>query len=145
MKIRYTLLLAFLVAVAIQSSLRASVTNVAWYRLGENDPGAVQGAATANSIDVVGNRVLRLVGGPLYDTNVASAARQAGSSLGLRFSSNSWGTNALVSTLVDNFGLELWVNPTVLAGDHMLAYNGHTGTSGWGLNLANGIYSVLFG
>jgi hypothetical protein len=146
MKSSRLLLAAAVVALAIQPSTRASVNVVAWYRLGENDPGAAPGLAATNSIDVVSNRVLTLVGGPIYDANVASSATtHAGSFLGVRFSSTAWGTNALVSTLVDNFGLELWVNPSVLAGDHMLAYNGNTAASGWGLNLADGTFSVLFG
>jgi alpha-tubulin suppressor-like RCC1 family protein len=139
-------LLSLALSLALELSLHGTVTNVAWYRLGENDPGAVPGLVATNSIDVVANRVLTLVGGPFYDTNVASsAAAHVGSSLGVRFSSTTWGTNALVSTVVDNFGLEAWVNPSALAGDHMIVYNGHSGTSGWGLNLANGFYSVLFG
>src|SRR5688572_12131626 len=145
MKTRCAFLLAFLVTLGSGAFVHATVTNVAWYRLGESDPGAAHGLVSTQSMDVVANRVLRLVNGPVHDTNVASSAAQAGSSLGIRFSSSTWGTNALVSTVVDNFGLELWVNPSVLAGDHMIVYNGHSGNSGWGLSLANGIYSVLYG
>ena len=138
--------LAIVLLASATIPVHAAVTNAAWYRLGENDSGAVHGLAATNCIDVVTNRVLTLVGGPLYDGNVAgAAATHAGSSLSVRFSSGRWGTNALVSTLVDNFGLEVWVNPSALAGDHMIVYNGHTGSSGWGFNLANGIYSVLYG
>src|SRR5690349_11325966 len=80
---------------------RAAVTNVAWYRLGENDPGAAHGLTPTNSIDLVSNRVLTFSGGPLYDNGIASsAALHAGSSLGVRFSGTNWGTNAVVSTLV---------------------------------------------
>lgn len=110
----------------------ATVTNVAWYRLGENDPGVAPGAAVSTK-DIAGNRTLTLVGGPLYDTNVApAAATHTGSAYCLRFYSSTWGTNALLSTTVNNFGLEMWVNPSTVTGDHLLAYNGHTALNGWG-------------
>ena len=150
MKMNYLLpsiaLAALVLNPAFEPSVRATVTNVVWYRFGESDPGAANGAVATNSIDVVSNRVLKFIGGPFYDTDVAPfAVGHVGSALGLRFWGAAWGTNALIPGLVDNFGLELWVKPSALAGDHVLAYNGHSGNAGWGLNLANGVYSVLFG
>src|SRR5262245_50809971 len=104
MKIKHLSMALLVVALSLtlESSAHATVTNVAWYRLGENDPGAVEGLVATNSVDVVSNRLLTLAGGPQYDANVASsAAVRVGTSLSVRFSSATWGTNALISTQVD--------------------------------------------
>src|SRR5437870_1687149 len=45
----------------------ASVTNVAWYRLGENDPGAASGhVVNSSTMDFVGTNHLKRFGSPLF-------------------------------------------------------------------------------
>src|SRR3989442_3009073 len=53
---------------------QAAVTPVAWYRLGENDPGADHGSAAASTTDDVGNRTMTLSNEPVYDASVSLAA-----------------------------------------------------------------------
>ena len=51
---------------ALSATAHATVTNVAWYRLGENDPGAASGLAVTNTtIDAGGTKHLKQFGGPL--------------------------------------------------------------------------------
>ena len=51
---------------ALSATAHATVTNIAWYRLGENDPGAASGLAVTNTtIDAVGTKHLKQFGSPL--------------------------------------------------------------------------------
>src|SRR5262245_17012672 len=135
-------------ALALAPCARATVTNIAYYRFGENDPGAVNGGAAAGTTNIVGGQ-MNLVGSPVYTNNIAaSAASAVGSTLALQFASGKYGTNALLSTLVNNFGIELWVKPDATNTTQCLAYNGNTGgagSGGWGLYIISGQYSALFG
>src|SRR5213078_1953747 len=72
---------------ALATSSHAAVTNVAWYRLGEKDPGAVSGQIVSSaSVDLIGPRPLRRFGTPRYTNNVSAvAAGQLGSSLAVSF------------------------------------------------------------
>jgi hypothetical protein len=59
----------------------AAVTNVIWYRLGENDPGAASGqVVNSTAIDFMGVRNLSRAGCPRYTNDVSSDAAQIGSS-----------------------------------------------------------------
>src|SRR6185503_12371429 len=112
----------------------AAITVVAWYRLGENDPGAVSGGAVTNSTtDLVGTRHLPQFGSPLYTDAVSTlASNRVASSLGVQFNGTSqWLlTNATVSSAVNNFGIEAWVKPAhVNLGSRVIAYNGKTGAN----------------
>src|SRR5437762_484833 len=85
----------------------AAVTNVAWYRLGENDPGAASGqVANSMTIDLVGANNLRRFGSPQYTNAVSRAAEKIGSSLAVVFNgANQFYSNAVVSTARNNFGI----------------------------------------
>ena len=136
----------FSLLLPLAASSHAAVTNVAYWRFGENDPGAVNGATTNNTVNLLGG-TLGIRTNAIY-TNVvaAKASNQVGSTLGLRFNSGNFGTNALVSTLTNNFGIELWVRPDTNNVTQCLAYNGNSGSSGWGLYLlSSGQYVGLFG
>ncbi|HEY3763081.1 MAG TPA: LamG domain-containing protein [Verrucomicrobiae bacterium] len=126
----------------------ATVTPIAWWRLGENDPGAANGVAATATTNQMGG-MMNLVGNPVYTTNVSAAAAIGdGSALGLKFASTNYGTNAIVSTLTNNFGIELWVNPATSNTTACLAYNGTTGgagSSGWGLYMVGGQFNGLIG
>ena len=78
--------LAFCAAFLV-TPIHAAVTNVAWYRLGENDPGAASGAiANSTTLDFAGSKHLNRFGSPLYTNAVSTnAANRVGSSLAVEF------------------------------------------------------------
>lgn len=130
--------LAFAALLAIDA--RAAVTNVAWYRLGENDPGGNSGLAVTNTTtDLAGTKHLKQFGSPFYTNAVSSgASNRVGSSLAVQFNGASQClSNAVVSTATDNFGIEAWVRPGTTAGagvsNYFIAYNGNTTANGWGI------------
>jgi len=127
---------------------RAAITELNYWRQGENDPGARNGAVTSSTTDSVGNNTLTMVGGSIYETSVATAAASdTGSSLCTwLFTAGVYGLGTLIpATTVNNFGIELWVNPTSTSGGQALAYNGNAGSNGWGIYLTNGTYRAFFG
>ena len=127
---------AFVMALAI--CVHATVTNVVWYRLGENDPGAANGVAVTNTTaDLTGFESLKQYGNPIYSNAISSeAASHVGSSLAVQLNGTSqYLSNAVVSTAVDNFGIEAWVKPDTTVGGavHTIAHNGNASASGWGI------------
>lgn len=127
------------VAFVLVTGARAAVTNVAWYRLGENDPGAVSGQiVNSTALDFAGVKNLRRVGSPRYTNDVSPDAAQIGSKLGVLFNgiNQLYSTNAVISTAQNNFGIEAWVRTLSTAnGVHVIAYNGNTAANGWGLGV----------
>src|SRR5258707_2590112 len=98
------LFLAFVLAFA--TCAEASLTNVAWYRLGENDPGAVSGqVVNSTTMDFVGVNHLQRFGSPSYTDSVSTNAdNHVGSSLAVLFNGIDQSySNAVVSTLQNNF------------------------------------------
>src|SRR6266852_4819761 len=132
------LALAFTLLALATSSL-AAVTNVAWYRLGEKDPGAASGQIVSSaSVDLVAGHNLKRFGGPRYTNNVSpAAASQLGSSLAVLFNGvNQFYSNTVVSTARNNFGIEAWVHPDAAgAGSYLIAHNGNSAANGWGLSV----------
>jgi hypothetical protein len=143
----YGLLFAVCVASLVyvwSESVRAEVNALAYYRMGEADPGAVAGQA-GNFItnDSVGSSPLTLSpsGSSVYSSDVAASAfAYTGSTLCLSLVGNSFysGSNVITS-LTDNIGIEGWFRPSVLpaggfgGGGQALAYLGDTGQNGFGL------------
>ena len=125
----------------------AAVTTIGYWRMGENDPGAIPGPMPA-TMDAVGGRTLYAGGGvaPFYSPLVASAATaHTGSTLCLQIFPGTYVTGPVIPNLTTNFGIELWVYPNSVSGTRCLVYNGNTGDNGCGLYLKNGTYQVLFG
>src|SRR5882672_1935486 len=120
-----------------QAATRASVTNVAWYRLGENDLGAASGqVVNSTTTDLMGANDLKRFGSPLYTNAVSSAAAsRLESSLAVEFDgSNQFYSNAVVTTARNNFGLEAWVQlGASVSNKYLIAHNGNTAANGWGL------------
>ena len=145
MKIQITtLLLAAFCAALLATCAHAAVTNVAWYRLGENDPGAASGVAVTNTTaDLLGLNHARQVNSPRY-TNAVSpgAANGLGSSLSVHFNgTNQFFSNAVVSTATDNFGVEAWVRPNITNNiSQFIAKNGFVGVGAWIIEHGNGYY-----
>lgn len=137
------------VGTAVFVSTTHITINVAWYRLGENDPGAVSGApVTTTTTDIGRTNHLQQFGGPLYTNNVSvTAAARAGSSLAVQFNGTSqYLSNAIVPLPLDNFCIEAWVKAnSVSAGSHIIAYNGDSTANGFGLLRVGGSYLGLLG
>jgi hypothetical protein len=120
----------------------AQVTEIARYHLGEADPGAAPGApGAATTTDSAGAFDLTIVGAPTYSPTsspISPLAMAFAGADGYRFATP-------VSVLTDNFGIEAWVFSTSTAGNAVIAYNGNTGASGWGLFRSGGTYAYLYG
>ncbi|MEO5692759.1 MAG: LamG domain-containing protein [Usitatibacter sp.] len=120
----------------------AQLSPVATYHLGESDPGAAPGASgAALTADSSGAADLARIGIPTYSTFGSPA-----SAIGMTFAGAEGYRNvAVVTSATDNFGMEAWVYATSAAGNAVIAYNGNTGTSGFGLFRNGGTYTYLFG
>ena len=79
--------------------------------------------------------------GPIYTHNAAP-----GNSVAVQFTGDAGQslTATNVFNLTSNFGLQLWVNPTD-ANSRMIAYNGNSGSNGWGLVESGGQLDGLLG
>ena len=130
---------------------RASFTVLDYWRMGENDPAAVSGGGCTNTIDVIGGRTLTntpsLSAYPTYTNDVAAtAAADTGSQLALQMSGGQSAIGTVIAGVTDNFGIELWARPaTTASGTRVLAYNGNTSFSGWGIFQSGAAYLGLFG
>src|SRR5437899_1411955 len=130
--------LCLVFVLTLTSGAHATVTNLAWYRLGENDPGAVSGqVVNSTTMDFVGVNHLERLGSPSYTDSVSTnAANRVGSSLAVLFNGidQSYSNATVVSTLLNNFGVEAWVRlDTLPAGTNVIAHNGNFNANGWGL------------
>lgn len=126
----------------------AAINVIDYYRLGDADAGAANGAVVnATSQDSAGTKHLTRIGSPTYTSDVFSGATlRAGSQLAVSFNGSGRGySNAVVSTATDNFGIEAWVRTKSPTGNHSIVYNGNTSTSGWGIYQFGGTYGALFG
>ncbi len=126
---------------------RAAVTNIAWYRLGENDASATSGQPVTNpTADLVGFRDLVPFGTPLYTNAVSTnAANRLGSTIAVHFNgANQFLSNAVLTADVNNFGIEAWVKPNATNNAFaFIAYNGNS-SAGWGiLQSGNGYYGYI--
>ena len=128
----------------------ASVSVVDCWHMGEVDPGAASGGSATNTLDAVGGFTLtnQPIAGvyPAYTNNLSSpAAFFAGSSLCEFYSGGQYAQGTVIPNLTTNFGIELWVYPTAGNGGSVIAYDGNTGGSGWGLYEAGTSCYLLFG
>lgn len=122
----------------------AAVTTVAYYKLGEADPGAVVGATAANpTLPTTGAVNLPRIGSPVYSAQ--SFVRPTPIAVAFNGSTDGFRVNAPISAATDNFGIEAWVRPNSIAGNSVIAYNGNTSTSGGGIFRQGSSYGVLYG
>ncbi len=142
--IRHISLIAIVLLVAI--SAPAAITMRDYWRLGENDSGAALASTNLTTTDSVGTNDLGWHGPARYSADVASAAfTLTRSSFSINFTNTAFMAGPLISTNIDNFGIECWVKPTATNTDQVIVYDGHTGISGWGIMIYGGVYSGLFG
>ncbi|NQU40540.1 MAG: LamG domain-containing protein [Lentisphaerae bacterium] len=135
-------IIAMMIVISAAHLARAAITVDAHYRLGENDPGAAAGTAGQNpTLDSNGAFPLSIgTGSPSNITATSSSAIQrTGSTLAMTFTNGSYYvTNAALSTLNDNIGLEAWFRPDTTNGSQIIAANGGIGNA-FGLWLQNGV------
>lgn len=113
------------------------------YHLGESDPGAAAGlAGQSTTTDSSGN------GSHLTKTGTATYSNSTapGSTLAMTFSGGYYSLGNVLTTAVDNFALQAWVFPTSLGFNaRMVAYNGNTSFSGFGIYQQGDAWGALFG
>ena len=99
----------------------AAVSTVAYYRLGEEDPGAAAGQA-ANEVTVTssGNVNLQRVGNATY----SSETGVSGSQLALQVTGGGYTNGTPIVTRGDNWGLEAWVLSDTTTENRCIVYNG---------------------
>ena len=89
---------------------RAMVTALNYWRMGENDAGAVSGGTTTNTTDIVGANNLIFNAAATYTSSVAPvAASVSGSTLALQLTGGVYAAAAAIPNLTNNFGIECWV------------------------------------
>ncbi len=148
-------LLSAITLLIMPGIVMAAVTNVALYHLGENDSGASSGSVGSDTtVDAMGAYNLSKTASssslPAYSNDTIAG----GSTLSMKFdgtdaSPQRYGYASNISSLTDNFGIEVLVRADTTdfaTGSSLLAYNGDTGgNGGWGLYRAGNTYSGLYG
>lgn len=136
-------LLAGVFALFACSRSDAAIAVKNYYRLGENDPGAVSGGIVTNTTqEIAGNIDAIHHGNPRYTNDVSTdAAMRADSSLSVVFNGSSqWFGNAVLIPTPNNFGIEAWVKPATASGLHVIADDGNGVTAGWALRQNGNVY-----
>ena len=135
--------LAILAAFTFTIPVRAVVTTVAQYRLGENDPGAASGSVgTDPTVAAAGAPNLNRFGSPVY----SDVTPLTSSTLSMVFNGTDQRyAGGIASTLTDNYGMEAWVRSGTGTGNAVVAYNGNTATSGFGLFRLGSTWIYLYG
>jgi sugar lactone lactonase YvrE len=126
-----------------------AVTELSYWRIGEFDSGGLSpGTLATTAADTGGSHshTLKVTGPAYFSSDVAIAAHlHAGSSSSLNFTGGAFASNSIVSTATDNFGIEAWVKPAAVGAGQVIAYNGSTATSGWGILVSGSNYLALLG
>jgi streptogramin lyase len=145
--IRRAAVLAFLsIALPLASPVQAAITVIDHWKIADGDPGAANGVTPTNLVDSAGAHSLTFSGAGIYTNDVASAAWAHANSSGSVNLAGGFAYSPIVSTAINNFGIEAWVrvNATNANGSAVI-YNGHTGTSGWGIDFDGTSFGGLMG
>jgi hypothetical protein len=141
-----SLLAVIVLASVIAAPADAAITVLAQYRLGEADPGAAPGLLGANpTVASVGTSGLARIGEPSYGLPRPPFQN---STLAMAFdgADDRYDLSAVLTTATDNFGIEAWVKSNGRTTQNaLIAYNGNTASSGWGLFRAGAEYGFLYG
>ncbi|HXF10498.1 MAG TPA: LamG domain-containing protein, partial [Desulfuromonadaceae bacterium] len=117
------------------------LTAINYWRMGENDAGAVADAGATALVDNVRGQNLTIIGAGAYYSSDAALS----SSLALRFTNAvSYALSAVPTNVNNNFGVEGWFKPTA-SGNTTMMYNGNGGNSGWGFLQSGSNYQILMG
>ncbi len=129
---------------AISFPTSAAVGLLRSYHLGDLDTEASNNVIATTSQDYVGNTFLSFAGGPKYSNDVPIDYPLV-NTYSMNFNVGSYGTAPVISNVVDNFGLSAWVKVRSIGGNRAIAYNGDSGSSGWGLYQVNNTFQGLLG
>lgn len=146
------ILVAAASALAFPMFASAAVTPIAYYRLGEADPGASAGTLGQDpTMDSAGAFHLARNGTPTYSSNVSStAAANVGSTLSMDFDGSApdndrYNFGTALPTPATNWGIEAFVQTDSPDSVAVIAYNGNSANSGMGLYVYQGNYVGLAG
>lgn len=143
------IVLVFAALIPAAPSANAAVDVIAYWHMGENDPGAGNGTSVTNTINsVAGPNLVFTNGAAKYTNDVApSAALRVNSTLSISLTNSAYAETHLISGATSNFGIEAWIKPMAVNGTgQVIAYNGNTSASGWGLILgADNNFAGLYG
>jgi hypothetical protein len=155
------------VAVLVLASALNSQAIIAiegYWRLGESDPGAVNGGVVPDNAGALNTRSANQIVGPddlksftdnttptYYSNSVASGSvNPTGSTLSAQFAGGAhlgiWkdpGGGGRTYDLTNNFGLELWVKSGSATGTQFFANNG-SGSQGWGIFQQSDGYKAIY-
>lgn len=137
-------LLVLVVLSVITSGASAAVNVIGNYRLGEDDPGAVNwGSVGAFTVDSAGSNNLPHVGGAATYTSDTGVS---GSTFSVGFGGGGFSLATPIISQTSNWGVEAWVrgNPNQ-AGASVVVYNGNSSNSGMGLYRVGGDFVGLIG
>lgn len=118
---------------------------LAWFRMGEDEPGAIAGKAVGKQVSDHRNYVhLERIGSPKYSDDTAAP----GSSLAMSFGGSDEdcvGIARFPYVLTDYFIIEAWVKIRKI-GDHnqCVVHNGHGGLNGYALAAINGTWQSVY-
>ena len=127
------------------SSSHAAITVLASYRLGDADASPVPGTAVASTQPSVGATPLAAFGAPTYAIQVAPGGQPSIRSIGFNGAADRL-EGPVLTSVTDNFGIEAWVRSNGRTTDNaVIAYNGNTGNSGFGLFRIGGSFGFLYG
>ncbi len=136
----------FVLAATMVAPADAAITVLAQYRMGEADPGAAPGLPGANpTLPSVGATGLTRFGDPAYGV-VRPPFQNSQLAMAFDGADDRYEAGAVLSTVTDNFGVEAWVKSNGRTTQNaLIAYNGNTGSSGWGLFRTGAEYGFLYG
>src|SRR5579863_7231125 len=130
--------LAPLVLLTFATSAHAVVNVLDYWRLGENDPGAANGAQATNFVDVVAGNDMPVTGSATYSSDVsAQASSHVFGALSAAFSNGAQAATFSVSDETVDFGIEAWIKPASVTTGQAIIYNGDSGNTGWGIYVNN--------
>ncbi len=125
------------------SCFNASAGLLAYWKMGEVDPGAFDGGTPTGSQDSSGNG-LHLAVNTESNHYTSFAAPGTGSTRAIGMTSGGL-YRALVTDQVDNFAIDLWAAASSDQGIRAVLYNGDTALRGWGIYQVDDDWQILYG
>jgi hypothetical protein len=132
------------IAMTLAIAPNALAGTIALYNLGSSDPGATAGnAVNSTTVDGTGGDNLTAFGSLLYSSNHDPLS---GNTLSVQFNGSGYYLGPVVTNITNDFEIQAWVDPTADPGaGSVIAANGNTGVSGFGLITIGGEYEGIFG
>ncbi len=142
---RFPSVLLALLFGALSTPAAAQLNVIAEYRLGENDGGVVVGGPGSDPTQPgAAGTGLKRHGAPVYGAGGTPRGRVSTASMRFDGSSARY-EGPVLTTPTDNFGVEAWVRSNSTTGNAVIAYNGNSANSGFGLFRLGGNWGFLYG